>query len=261
MSPKALSLLIAMALESVSAASIGGPARAPRAGRLDYDLVFREPVSTSAAPDIPRHPGSRRPPKMRSQRSRHQIWFKGRMLRIDMTSQPAGAPPARAASVSVGYLRSDGKPSKMIVSDGYSLIHNAQGTFLYRRGSGYADKLTSRAEPFLDRRNGTLPSLPIIDRSLLSRWRPGKVGSEPVGHYFADIYETDDVERQSKARRRYFRIWVSHELPVPVKFHSKDGDVEREEVLKTVQLHVAVPDSVFQLPAGTKIRESHAEED
>ena len=99
-----------------------------------------------------------------------------------------------------------------------------------------------------------------MDRSVLSHWKPGKVGSEPVGRYRAHVYELDAASPPI-ARRDYFRIWVSDELPVPVKFRLRRGSVEREEVLRDARFHVAVPDSVFRLPAGTQIIESEASDD
>src|SRR5690348_14881881 len=178
MSRKALplSLLIVLELSSAGSVSIGAPA--PKVGRLEYDLIYREPVSTIRPSAVVSRPGSSHPPQMRIQRSRHQIWFKGPLLRVDMTSQPPGTKLARAANVSVNYLRSDGKPGVVIVPDGCSLIRNAQGTFIFRRGSGYASRLTSRQKPFPIHLSGTLPSLPIIDRPVLSRRKPGKVGAE-----------------------------------------------------------------------------------
>ena len=43
-----------------------------------------------------------------------------------------------------------------------------------------------------------------------------------MGRYRADIYEIAAVSKPT-ARKDYFRIWVSDELPVPVKFRSKKG--------------------------------------
>ena len=170
------SLLIAVEIGSAGTGSFGRPAPTPSVGCLEYEIIYREPDSTGTAANVPRRSGRRPLPQTRLQKSRHQIWFKGALVRVDMTSEPPGAPLARAGNVSVGYIRSDGKPSTLIVPDGYSLIHNAQGTFLFRRGAGDAARLTSRREPFLIPLHGILPSLPVIDRSLLSRCKPGKVG-------------------------------------------------------------------------------------
>jgi hypothetical protein len=89
-----------------------------------------------------------------------------------------------------------------------------------------------------------------------------KVGSEKVGRYRADIYETKAPSRMPGAgpdATATTRVWVSKELPIPVKVVTRmPPHFESVQTLQSVKLNGPIPETMFQLPKGTKVHESPA---
>jgi prepilin-type processing-associated H-X9-DG protein len=84
-----------------------------------------------------------------------------------------------------------------------------------------------------------------------------KVGAEKVGRYQADIYEQPTMAERSgtPAGRMSMKLWVSPEVPVPVKMVTKSPNSEITRTLKSIRLNVPVADNMFQVPKGMKVRE------
>jgi hypothetical protein len=187
-------------------------------------------------------------PEWYTLKSRHQIWVEGPRLRIEVQSVPpeARSVPESLRAASVRVADPDGMQT---ISDGHALISSPDGAFLLQRGSRGAVRL--KAGPI---RSGSIPSVPEVDPALLSGWRPGRVGAARIGRYQTEIYERDGwIEGQRSATR----LWVSPDLPVPVRIEEKLPHEEREETLRSIRFDLPLPDRLFRLPAGTVVQDLH----
>jgi outer membrane lipoprotein-sorting protein len=97
----------------------------------------------------------------------------------------------------------------------------------------------------------------------LSRIRSQKkVGSEKVGRYETDIYETkgpSPVPGAEPGATATTRVWVSKALPIPVKVVTRmPPHFESVQTLRSVTLNGPVSEALFQLPKGTKIHKEPA---
>ena len=98
-----------------------------------------------------------------------------------------------------------------------------------------------------------VPGVPYGNVSLLRRVMK-KVGSERVGRYQAEIYEQTTLLNQRGMGRDFtMRFWLAPGIPVPVKVVSNMGTGQSVTLLKTIQTNTTLPDSMFELPKGTKI--------
>jgi hypothetical protein len=189
--------------------------------------------------------------------SRHQVWVRGSWLRIEVTSVPPEArnfpewPTLHAADVTVDVPVTGPETFEVdTVSDGHALISESGGIFLLQRGSRRVVRLSSA--PLL--LSGGIPSLPNIDSTILSRWRPGRVGAARIGRYRTQIYEQ---EGQLSDGPISTRLWISPDLPVPVRIEEKLPHEEREETLRSVRFDLPLPEHLFRLPAGAIVQDLH----
>jgi hypothetical protein len=193
-------------------------------------------------------------PRWLTLRSRHQIWVAGPRLRIEVTSVPPEArnfpewPTPRAADVWV----TDPESGMLTVSDGHALISGPQGLFLLRRGSREVVRLKAGPLQPSPLEPGAIRSLPDVDPARLAAWRPGRVGAARLGRYRTAIYETDT---QSSTGHFSTRLWVSPDLPVPVRIEEKFPHEERDETLRSVRFDLPLPGPLFRLPAGAVVRD------
>jgi len=82
-----------------------------------------------------------------------------------------------------------------------------------------------------------------------------KAGKEKVGPYNAEIHEeTQTMNRQGMPPGQVTtRFWIADGVPVPVKITNKTPKMLMSMTLKSAQPNAPVPDSMFELPKGTKI--------
>src|SRR5262249_38509669 len=150
-------------------------------------------------------------------------------------------PTPRAADVVV----TDPESGILTVSDGHALISGPNGTFLLQRGSREVACLKAGPLQPFPLEPGAIRSLPDGDRGRCAARRPGRVGAARIGRYRTEIYETDV---QIPAGRFSTRVWVSPDLPVPIRIEEKFPHDERDETLRSVRFNLPLPDSLFRLP-------------
>jgi hypothetical protein len=198
----------------LAAAGAGGVA--PTSGFIQYDQTMTAP---------------RRPPMKMVDR----LWFKG-----------------------TSYRREDLYAQNKVLT-----MNNAAGTYVVMPGSSGAVELAAPAprgatgRPVPAPRAGTIPGLMFLDAAAVAR-TARKVGTEKVGRYTADVYETRVRMPKTQGRPpkdQITRYWVSREQPIPVKVLMKSApETQTVSVLKTAQFNIPIPDRLFQLPKGTKVR-------
>jgi outer membrane lipoprotein-sorting protein len=148
--------------------------------------------------------------------------MKGKRFRVEMTMLPAG---------------------KQIV------IGGPDGVYLLVTGMKEAMKLPAQAAAQLG------PSSITPDLAKLRQQK--KVGSEKVGRYQADIYEQHaEVQMPGQATKvkTTTRLWISRDVPVPVKTVSTvAGGYRTVSILKSAKVNATIADTLFTLPKGTKV--------
>jgi hypothetical protein len=191
-------------------------------------------------------------PQWLIRRSRHQIWVRGPWFRVEVTSNRPEArnyperPKAPAADV---VVTSAGTAERYTVSEGQALISGPDGTFLVQRSSLLAFRLSPK--PLPSPAQGEIPSLPDIARL---PGKPGRIGAERIGRDRTEIYANKAwIGRQPISTR----LWISPDLPVPVRIEQKLPYVEREETLRSVRFDLPLPDHLFRLPAGAVVQDLH----
>jgi hypothetical protein len=123
------------------------------------------------------------------------------------------------------------------------------------RAGGSGSRRVVRLSPARFLSTGGIPSLPNIDRALLSHWEPGRVGAARIGRYRTEIYESDGWIH---GQRSSTRLWVSPGVPVPVRIEEKLPREEREETLRSIRFDLPLPARLFRLPAGATVQDRHA---
>jgi hypothetical protein len=107
--------------------------------------------------------------------------------------------------------------------------------------------------PIQARRPGTSP-VNLFSEVAKIKQHGKKVGSEKVGRYQADIYEQVlPVNQKGIKGNVTTRTSVSPGVPVPVKVVTKTSMGQSVMLLKSVKVNPVIPDSMFELPPGTKI--------
>jgi outer membrane lipoprotein-sorting protein len=76
-----------------------------------------------------------------------------------------------------------------------------------------------------------------------------KTGKERVGAYACDIYEQAAQGRGGATTR----VWMAKGVPVPVKTVTSGSGFAATMSLTRLQRNVAIPDSQFELPRGTRV--------
>lgn len=76
-----------------------------------------------------------------------------------------------------------------------------------------------------------------------------KTGKEQVGSYACDIYEQASQGRGGATTR----VWMAKGVPVPVKTVTSGGGLTSTMSLKRLRQNIAIPDSRFELPRGTRV--------
>jgi outer membrane lipoprotein-sorting protein len=82
-----------------------------------------------------------------------------------------------------------------------------------------------------------------------------KTGRERLGSYTCDIYEQAPPGRGGPGAPAHprTRVWMARGIPVPVKTVTSGGGLSSTMSLKRLQQNVAIPDSRFELPRGTRV--------
>jgi hypothetical protein len=150
-----------------------------------------------------------------------KIWFKGEKFRSEL-STPAGK------QIHIG---------------------GPDGMVLHRPGSGRVTEIPVRRSSGKGGRHRMrgIPGVPFSDvAEIRANWQ--KVGSERVAGHIADIYEPrfHRVQATPGVQRFTNRVWVSRDLPIPVKTVSMGPNFESVTTLKSAQFGVPVSDSLFQ---------------
>jgi len=123
------------------------------------------------------------------------------------------------------------------------------GSITLKRGrTGYAydpaKKLAQRV---------TLPNLPGATDYPFGNptTAPGfrKTGRERIGAYACEIYEQPPLGRGGATTR----VWMAKGVPVPVKTVTSGGGHSSTMSLKRLLQNVAIPNSQFELPRGTRV--------
>jgi len=179
-------------------------------------------------------------------------------IQYEVTASTAGQPPVK--SVEKLWFKGRRFRRESITPAGKIVTLGGPGaTFLiFPHSSGALEQAGSaRAMP-------GIPGLPMLDVTMIPR-RAHKVGAEKVGRYQAEVYESRHSSRRpagamgSKApvqQEMTSRFWISRDLPVPVKSMTQIKGAPSSQsvtVLTAVRLNIPVPDSMLQLPKGTKI--------
>jgi outer membrane lipoprotein-sorting protein len=211
-----LSLVVARCRAVGMAALIAAAGAAGGVGAPSSGFLQYEQTTTMASP----HPA---PLKMVD-----KLWFKGRSFRREDL-----------------YAR-----NKMLT------VSNAGGTFVLLPGHSGAVQLAA-PPPVSPTRASGIPGLMFLDAATIARTAK-KVGTEKVGRYTADVYETRTripATQGAPPQEQTMRYWVSRDLPVPVQILMKSSPgTQTVSVLQSVQLNIPIPDRMFQLPKGTKVR-------
>lgn len=164
---------------------------------------------------------SNQPPRSMQQK----IWMKGKKFRVEMT-------------LPQGKQLTFGSPS---------------GVYMMMPGMKGAMKLPPEVAA-----QGS-PSEALIEGVAKLR-KEKKVGSEKVGKYQTEIYETKAPSRMPGAgpgATATTRIWVSKDLPIPVKVVTRmPPHFESVQTLQSVTVNGPIPDSLFQLPKGTQVHQA-----
>jgi hypothetical protein len=198
---------------------------APGSGYLEY-------VQTTASP-LPHGP-----PRIVT-----RLWFKGRYYRWEMTTDR-------------GKIVDLAGPA--------GSFHLLPGSSEAMQRAGPPRPSVSRA-PVYD-----IPGLMMFPSAAMIPAFTRKVGTGKVGRYRADIYELRmsfpargpsrlPASRATPRQESITRYWVTHDLPAPVKVEVKPpigpGSVT---TLQTARFNIPIPDSMFQLPRGVRIRPMHS---
>jgi len=189
--------------------------------RIQLPAAFAAPAP-APKPTIIRYEVQIGMPNKPVQKQDQTIWMKGKRFRVEMTMPPAG---------------------KQIV------IGGPDGVYLLVTGMKEAMKLPQQAATQMG------PSSITPDLAKLRQQK--KVGSEKVGRYKTDIYEQHaDIQMpgQTSKVKSTTRIWISRDVPVPVKTVSTlPGGFRTISLLKSAKVNVPIADSLFTLPKGTKV--------
>ncbi len=141
-------------------------------------------------------------------------------------------------------------------------VSSTSGTFVMLPGHAAVELAApqprrSPGQPGPRLRPAGIPGLMFLDAAAIVR-TARKVGAEKVGRYTADVYETRTpmpAPKGAAPQEQTTRYWVSRELPMPVKILMESGPgTQTVSLLQRVQLNIPIPDRMFQLPKGTKVR-------
>jgi outer membrane lipoprotein-sorting protein len=127
-----------------------------------------------------------------------------------------------------------------------------EAVYLMTPGSKEATKIPPQAGVKANKAN------PFGDIEQLKRGSK-KVGSEKVGSYDAEIWEhTAEVSDKlsGKSDKVSSRFFIAPGVPVPVKIVQVTPMGLMVTELKQFRTNIAIPDTMFQLPKGTKVSTS-----
>jgi hypothetical protein len=207
--------VVLLAALLTAAGGAAGSAAPPRSGYFQYEQTV---TRTRSGPPL---------------KTDLKLWFKGQSYRLE--------------SVSSG--------SKLTTLGG------PNGTFAILPGGNEAMKLSG---PIRQPMAG-IPGLPVLDSAAVQRVSK-RVGAEKVGPYKTDVYEMRNLFQgvgSRKGRKKpaqqemTTRFWISRDLPAPVKVAVQTTGMQSGPavtVLKAARLNLSIPDSMFRLPRGMKIR-------
>jgi hypothetical protein len=162
-------------------------------------------------------------PNMQPQKRQQTIWMKGPRYRVETT-----------------LLGAKGKEL---------MIGGPDGVYLMVPGMKEAMQLPAQAGAKMG---------PNITADVAQLRKQKKLGTEKVGRYTADIYEQRSevaVPGAGTKVKNTTRIWISRDVPVPVKtLNTMQGGFRMVQTLKSAKVNVPIADNLFSLPKGTKVR-------
>ncbi len=121
-------------------------------------------------------------------------------------------------------------------------IRNATGIYTYLPKEGMAMKM-----PGLDPSQQSVQHTGNYQQYLQER-HAERIGTETVDGHGCDVYRFTDPSMKGTTTAW---VWTEKQFPIRMEISGSNGKTVVE--LTNIQLGVAVPDAVFQLPAGVQV--------